>query len=68
MATRSTPAVIPNGARTLTDPQVAALAQVSVKTLQRWAAQGLIPGRLSLPGRTVRYDRAAVEAWLSARS
>jgi len=58
---------VPDNARVLTEPQVAFLAQLSVKTLQRWAAKGLIPGRLDLPGRTVRYDRAAIEAWLARK-
>ena len=58
---------IPENARVLTALQVAALAQVDLRTLQRWSAQKLVPGKLALPGRTVRYDRASIEKWLAAR-
>jgi excisionase family DNA binding protein len=64
---KDTSVTIPDIARTLTHPQIAALAQVDLRTIQRWAAQDRIPGKLTLPGRSVRYDRAAIEAWLAAR-
>jgi excisionase family DNA binding protein len=68
MATRSTPAVVPDGASVYTQTQLAALTQLSVKTIQRMDSQGLIPGRIVLSGRSVRYDRAAVERWLAGRA
>ena len=58
---------IPEHSRTLTQHQVAALLQVDLRTVQRWDAQDLIPGKLALPGRSVRYDRQAIDKWLAAR-
>ena len=62
-AAANQPATIPADATVLTQRQVAALAQVSVKTLQRLDSQNLVPGRIVL-GRSVRYNRAAIETWL----
>jgi hypothetical protein len=55
---------IPQDAIVVTGPQVAGMAQVNLRTVERWAASDRIPGRVRLPGRGVRYLRDVVEEWL----
>ena len=38
---------------------------VSVRTVRTWTAAGLIP-HVRLPGRLVRYDVLAVDAWVAS--
>ena len=45
---------------------LAKLLRVDQRTIERWDARGLIPGRVHLPGRSVRYRRELVMAWLDA--
>lgn len=63
----STPATVPEGAATYTRPQLAALIQVELRTLERWDAAGKLPAgaRLNLPGRLCRYSRAIIDQWIS---
>lgn len=49
----------------LTAEQVAALLQVPKKTVYDWAAAGRLPGVVRL-GRLLRFNEAAVAAWLAA--
>lgn len=47
--------------------ELSLLAGVSVKSIRRWDAEGLIPGRTKLPGgRSIRWNRAAVLAWIES--
>jgi predicted DNA-binding transcriptional regulator AlpA len=55
----------PPNTGTFTALQLAELCQVDLKTIQRWDAAGAIPGRIALPGRSVRYSKAAIIAWLA---
>lgn len=50
----------------LTTKEVAALARVSVRTINRWAEAGVIPPVHKIPGRTGAYlfDAHTVTAWL----
>lgn len=52
---------------TMRPEQLAELLQVDVRTLQRWHSEGVGPRRLRLPGRSVRYLRSDVEAWLASQ-
>ena len=47
----------------LTARELAAELKVSLRTLERWRAQGIGPVYVRL-GRTVRYRRSDVNAWL----
>lgn len=40
---------------------------VSIRTVRAWTAAGLIP-HVRLPGRLVRYDIAAVDAWVASHA
>lgn len=51
--------------RWLTAPEVATHLGVSTSTIQHWSAAGTIPC-IRLPGRLVRYDRAAIDAWAAS--
>ena len=44
--------------------EVAALLRLSRRSVERMAARRLIPGRVELPGRAVRYRTSAVLKWL----
>ena len=46
---------------------VALRVGVSVRTVRTWTAAGLIP-HVRLPGRLVRYDGAAVDAWVASHT
>ncbi|MHB1720521.1 MAG: helix-turn-helix transcriptional regulator [Acidimicrobiales bacterium] len=46
----------------LTAPEIAAHLGVSLRTISTWTAEGQIPC-VRLPGRIVRFDREAVDAW-----
>jgi excisionase family DNA binding protein len=50
---------------TYTVPDIANLAQASVRHIWRLADRGLIPGRIKGLGRLVRFNKAAVDAWLA---
>jgi predicted DNA-binding transcriptional regulator AlpA len=63
----TTSVIIPNTTAVYTHEQVAELAQVDPRTLTRWAALKQVPGRIALPGRSVRYSRAAIDAWLTGK-
>jgi excisionase family DNA binding protein len=47
----------------LTPPEVAALFRVDVKTVNRWAKDGLLPS-MRTPGRHRRYRESVVRALL----
>ena len=51
----------------MTQREVAGLLGVSVETLRRWRRASTGPAARRLGPRVVRYDRAAVLAWLSTR-
>jgi hypothetical protein len=51
----------------LTTEEVASWLRVAPKTLRNWRSDGIGPVALKLHG-VVRYDRAAVESWISATS
>lgn len=53
--------------RRLTEMEVANLLSVSPRTLQQWRSRGEGPPFLKLGHRSVRYDEAAVEAWVESR-
>lgn len=50
----------------LTVRQVAALANVSAKTIHNLGARGLVPGRIKI-GRATRFNRGAILRWLEGR-
>jgi hypothetical protein len=50
----------------LTLPAVAVAASVSLSTAKTWAALGIIPGRVELGTKSVRYIRRLVVPWLEA--
>jgi prophage regulatory protein len=52
--------------RFLTARQVGGLLGVSARTIWRWASQGLIPAPVRLTNRTTRWDRAALDQWVSS--
>jgi predicted DNA-binding transcriptional regulator AlpA len=58
------PESIPPAALLLTKDDIAALMQISTRQLERWASARIIPGRSQLPGRSVRYNRSAIEEWI----
>ncbi len=58
------PSTVPAAAVVVTIPQIAELLQVDQRTIERWASARLIPGRLQLPGRSVRYLRTEVLDWI----
>jgi hypothetical protein len=45
---------------TVTDPELAAELKVSLPTIRRWSARGLLPAPLKVPGRVKRRSRAAI--------
>jgi len=50
----------------LTAGDIARLAQVSEKTVRRWDHLRKLPGRVRLPGRSVRWRREAILRFLEA--
>ncbi|MHB1763267.1 MAG: helix-turn-helix domain-containing protein [Acidimicrobiales bacterium] len=60
---QSSPSETPHPVGTwLTAPEIAAHLGVSLRTISTWTAAGQIPC-VRLPGRIVRFDREAVDAW-----
>ncbi len=55
-------------AELLTQKQIAALAQISQRKLQRLEAAGQGPTRTVLGDRTIRYTRRAYAEWVNART
>ena len=55
----------PDGARLLKVRQVADMANLSVRTVQRLEAAGAMPRSIRL-GSAVRWQRSAIEEWLAA--
>jgi excisionase family DNA binding protein len=53
--------------RLWTERQTADYLQVAVGTLRRWRAEGTGPPALRV-GRTVRYRRSDVDAWVERQS
>jgi predicted DNA-binding transcriptional regulator AlpA len=51
----------------MTEAQVAAMLNISPRTLQAWRLQGRGPEYMKL-GRAVRYDRRVVDAWMAERT
>lgn len=56
-----------NARQLLTTGEVALWLQVAPKTLRNWRSAGIGPEALKLHS-SVRYDRAAVEAWIRQTS
>ena len=56
-----------NAVQLLTTEEVAFWLQVAPKTLRNWRSAGIGPTALKLHS-VVRYDRAAVEAWIGKTS
>jgi hypothetical protein len=56
-----------NAVQLLTTEEVAVWLQVAPKTLRNWRSAGIGPTALKLRS-VVRYDRAAVEAWIGKTS
>jgi excisionase family DNA binding protein len=50
--------------RLLSEKEVARYLNVSLRTLQRWRAEGTGPPHLMMAGRYPRYRKADVDAWL----
>lgn len=55
-------APLPPGSPWLNTSEVATHLGVSPRTIRPWLAEGLIP-HVRLPGRFVRFDRDAIDAW-----
>jgi excisionase family DNA binding protein len=53
--------------RLLTCREVAEWLDVGVETVLRWHRRGELPG-FKLPGGTIRFREAELEAWLEARA
>jgi excisionase family DNA binding protein len=51
--------------RLLTRPEVAKIVGLGVRTLERWARQGIGPVPVKAGPRAVRYRREDVDAWLN---
>jgi predicted DNA-binding transcriptional regulator AlpA len=51
----------------ISEAQAAALLSVAQRTLQGWRRNGAGPGFVRLTARSVRYRRADLVAWVSAR-
>jgi excisionase family DNA binding protein len=49
----------------LTRRQLAALLELSERTIKRMTALGAIPGVCRVFGRSVRYDRRSIESWIA---
>ncbi|MGO4650732.1 helix-turn-helix domain-containing protein [Arthrobacter sp. 2RAF22] len=56
-----------NAVQLMTTEEVAVWLQVAPKTLRNWRSAGLGPTALKLHS-VVRYDRVAVETWISMTS
>ncbi len=56
---------IPPDAAMLTVDQVAALLQLDRRTVERKVSAGAIPGSTKVLGRTRRFVRATIEAWIA---
>ncbi|MFF8603600.1 helix-turn-helix domain-containing protein [Streptomyces sp. NPDC015232] len=68
MATAKTPQPITNlPARYLTPEDIAALFEVPLETVYHWRKQRTGPPGFRV-GRHVRYDPAAVQAWVAEQS
>jgi predicted DNA-binding transcriptional regulator AlpA len=52
----------------LTQEQVAAMLQVSPRTLEDWRLRGGGPPFVKASRRCVRYPRAQLEAWIDSRT
>jgi len=61
------PSAQPDLSRWLTAEDVAAYLGVSIRTVRSWTAAGIIP-HVRLPGRLVRFDRNAVDAWVASHA
>jgi len=61
------PASQPDASRWLTAEDVADYLGVSIRTVRSWTAAGVIP-HIRLPGRLVRFDRSAVDAWVASHA
>ncbi len=53
-------------ARLLTQADIARMLNLSISKVSEMSLKGVIPGRLMF-GRSVRHERAAVDAWLLAQ-
>jgi excisionase family DNA binding protein len=45
--------------------ELAGLLRVDRRTVERWASRNIIPGRVQLGRRLVRYRRVDVEKWIA---
>jgi hypothetical protein len=50
----------------MTERQASDYLSINIRTLQNWRLRGSGPAFLKL-GRSVRYDRAILDAWMVAR-
>jgi predicted DNA-binding transcriptional regulator AlpA len=57
----------PQSVKLLTCPEVAAALGVSTRTVERWRLAGQGPPARRLTARAVRYDAAALAAWVESR-
>ncbi len=57
----------PPAERLLTRPEAAELLRVKVQTLAVWACEGRGPAYIKV-GRSVRYRREVLEAWLESQT
>lgn len=48
----------------MTTAEAARALNVSTRTVQRWAENGLLPKPVRLGGSTLRFPRAAFEKWI----
>lgn len=61
----STPVLLPTSEPLWTVRELAGFLQISPSTLYRMVDRGEVPAvRMGSTGRTVRFRRAAIEAWL----
>lgn len=64
---QASPAAPPTVGEYLTPRAAAALLAVSVASLARWRMRGTGPAYCLVSRRAIRYQRAAISAWLSER-
>ena len=64
MTTKQRPTQANGGGEYMGKRELAAILGVTPRTLDRWSSLGLLPGRIQLSARCVRWKRSSVEAWL----
>lgn len=62
------PVMAPEPSRFLTQKALAALLDCDVRTLRRWAHEGLVPPPILIGHGAPRWERHVIDAWLEAKA